>query len=73
MMFKRKIYDTMLDWKRQSCGSTALLVEGARRVGKSSIVEEFARREYSSFILYTKDTMVKDGIRHLPLYMAMFL
>ena len=51
MMFKRKIYDTMLDWKRQSCGSTALLVEGARRVGKSSIVEEFARREYSSYIL----------------------
>ena len=50
-MFKRKIYDTMLEWKRQSCGSTALLVEGARRVGKSSIVEEFGRREYSSYIL----------------------
>ncbi len=51
MMFKRKIYDTLLEWKRQSCGSTALLIEGARRVGKSSIVEEFARREYSSYIL----------------------
>ena len=51
MIFKRKIYDELLAWKRQSDGSTALLVEGARRVGKSSIVEEFAKREYVSFIL----------------------
>ena len=51
MIFKRKIYDSLKEWKRQSDGSTALLVEGARRVGKSSIVEEFAKREYSSYIL----------------------
>ena len=51
MIFRRKIYDALLEWKRQSDGRTALLVEGARRVGKSSIVEEFARREYSSYIL----------------------
>ena len=51
MIFRRKIYDDLLKWKRQSGGRTALLVEGARRVGKSSIVEEFARREYSSYIL----------------------
>ena len=51
MIFKRKIYDELLAWKRQSDGSTALLVEGARRVGKSSIVEEFAKREYASYIL----------------------
>ena len=50
-MFERKIYETLLEWKRESCGKTALLVEGARRVGKSTIVEEFARREYRSYIL----------------------
>ena len=51
MIFKRKIYNSLLEWKRQSNGGTALLVEGARRVGKSSIVEEFAKREYLSYIL----------------------
>ena len=49
-MFKRKIYDELLAWKRQSNGSTALLVEGARRVGKSTVVEEFAKRDYRSYI-----------------------
>ena len=51
MIFRRKIYDKMIEWKTESCGSTALLIEGARRVGKSSIVEEFAKREYDSYIL----------------------
>lgn len=50
-MFRRKIYNKLLTWKKQSCGSTALLVEGARRVGKSTIVEEFAKKEYRSYIL----------------------
>lgn len=50
-MFKRKAYRDLLTWKQQSNGSTALLVEGARRVGKSTIVEEFARREYGSYLL----------------------
>ena len=49
-MFKRKIYDELLAWKKQSNGSTALLVEGARRVGKSTVVEEFAKSEYRSYI-----------------------
>lgn len=49
-MFKRKIYDELLAWKRQSNGRTALLVEGARRVGKSTVVEEFAKSEYRSYI-----------------------
>ena len=48
---KRKIYEVLLDWKRKSNGSTALLIDGARRVGKSWIVEEFARREYASYVL----------------------
>ena len=50
-VFKRKIYDAILDWKQKSNGQTALLIEGARRVGKSTVVEEFAKNEYSSYIL----------------------
>lgn len=48
---KRKIYDRLLEWKESRNGSTALLIEGARRVGKSYIVEEFGRNEYDSYIL----------------------
>lgn len=50
-MFKRKIYDKLLEWKQESEGKTALLIEGARRIGKSTIVEEFAQKEYRSYIL----------------------
>lgn len=48
---KRKIYDRLLHWKNESKGKTALLIEGARRVGKSYIVGEFAEREYSSHLI----------------------
>lgn len=50
-VFRRKVYQEFLRWKEESKGKTALLVEGARRIGKSTIVTEFARREYESFIL----------------------
>ena len=50
MIFKRKIYDKLLEWKKKN-GSEALLIEGARRVGKSTIVKEFAQNEYDSFLL----------------------
>lgn len=50
-MFKRKIYDKLLEWKAESDGKTALLIEGARRIGKSTVVEEFAKNEYESYIL----------------------
>lgn len=50
-MFKRKIYNKMLVWKGESDGKTALLIEGARRIGKSTVAEEFAKREYESYIL----------------------
>ena len=50
-MYKRKIYDRLLEWKRESEGRSALLIEGARRVGKSTIVTEFAEKEYDSYIL----------------------
>ena len=48
---RRKIYDRLLQWKREKNGTTALMIEGARRVGKSYIAKEFARNEYDSFIL----------------------
>nr|MCR4660311.1 AAA family ATPase [Bacteroidales bacterium] len=50
-VFKRKIYNEMLQWKQSRQGKTALLIKGARRVGKSTIAEEFARREYKSYIV----------------------
>lgn len=62
-MFKRKIYDKLLEWKRESDGKTALLIEGARRIGKSTVVEEFAKNEYETYILIdfsTASKTVKD-------------
>ena len=50
-MFKRKIYVELKNWKEESNGSTAIMIEGARRVGKSTIVEEFAHNEYEDYIL----------------------
>ena len=47
-MFRRKIYDKLLEWKKESDGRTALMLEGARRIGKSTIVEEFAKNEYKA-------------------------
>lgn len=51
VIMKRKIYDKLLQWKQEKQGTTALLIEGARRIGKSWIAEEFARKEYESYIL----------------------
>ena len=48
---KRKIYEKLLDWKNTSNGKTALLIDGARRVGKSYIAEEFAKNEYDSYVI----------------------
>ena len=50
-MLKRKIYDKLLAWKKQSDGQTALLIDGARRVGKSYVAEAFAKKKYKSYIL----------------------
>ena len=67
-MLRRKIYDKMLNWKNRSQGRSALLIEGARRVGKSKIVEFFAQREYRSFIVVDfakpKDGVVDAIVRH---------
>ena len=48
---KRKIYEQLLRWKNEAKGSTALMIEGARRVGKSYVVEVFAKNEYESYVL----------------------
>ncbi len=50
-IFKRKIYSRMLEWKKEANGESALLIEGPRRVGKSTIVKEFAQKEYDNYIL----------------------
>lgn len=60
MMFKRKIYNKMLEWKKESDGRTALLIEGARRIGKSTVVREFAKNEYDSYILIDFAMASKD-------------
>jgi len=51
MVFKRKVYDKLLEWKELSAGTSAVLLEGARRIGKSTIVEEFAKREYDDYMI----------------------
>lgn len=58
--FKRKVYDTMLKWKTERNGDTALLIQGARRIGKSTIAEEFARKEYKSYILVDFSKVSKE-------------
>lgn len=59
-IFKRKLYEQMLKWKVERQGKTALLIKGARRVGKSTLVEDFARREYASYIFIDFSTASKE-------------
>lgn len=58
--FERKIYNTMLKWKSERNGDTALLIQGARRIGKSTVAEEFARKEYKSYILIDFSKVSKE-------------
>lgn len=89
MLFKRKIYSKLLAWKEESHGTKAIMVEGARRIGKSTIVKEFAKNEYESFIcidfakkdenigecyvIHPRNLVVKDGVICIPPYMTMCL
>jgi len=69
MNFKRKIYDRILQWKASRNGRTALLVEGARRVGKSFTVAEFAGREYKSHVIVdfsSPQPLTLDAILNAP-------
>ena len=60
MIFKRKIYQQMLKWKLDMDGKSALLIKGARRVGKSTIVEEFAKNEYESYVIVDFSNAAKE-------------
>ena len=63
-MFRRRAYDKLLQWKRESQGARAVLIEGARRVGKSTLVEEFARHEYAASLVIDFST-VSDEVKGL--------
>lgn len=64
MLFRRKIFDDLLKWKNESNGETAMLIEGARRIGKSTTVEEFAKHNYKSYVLIDFGN-VKDTVKNL--------
>lgn len=61
-IFKRKIYAKLEAWKEKSAGRTALLIEGARRIGKSTIAEEFAKNSYESYLLIDFTKVSKNVI-----------
>lgn len=68
MELKRKVYDKLLEWKNQSNGKTSLLVEGARRIGKSTIVKKFGEEQYDSYVLidFSKASKtIKDNFDNL--------
>lgn len=69
MLFKRKIYSKLLAWKTETNGKKALLVEGARRIGKSTVVEEFAKNEYRSYILVDFAKVSEDVKSYFHLYL----
>ncbi|WP_171588574.1 ATP-binding protein [Pelistega europaea] len=66
---KRKIYQKLLDWKQKRKGEVALLIEGARRIGKSYIVEMFARQEYESYILIDFSKVSPQVMEFFELYL----
>lgn len=66
---KRKIYQTLLKWKKERKGEVALLIEGARRIGKSHIVEEFGHDEYESYILVDFSKVSPQVLEFFDLYL----
>lgn len=66
MLFRRKVYDQLLQWQKLSAGSSAVLLEGARRIGKSTVIEEFARNEYDDYLLldFARESQdIRDNFR----------
>ena len=59
MLFKRKLYQKLLKWKEISAGSSALLIEGARRIGKSTIVEELRKQNMMIICYWTLHAKVQ--------------
>ena len=64
MYFKRKAYDKLIEWKENYANEYAALLEGARRVGKSTIAETFAKNEYKSYVMLDF-SKVTDNIRKI--------
>lgn len=69
MILKRKIYHKLLDWKKECNGTKAILIEGARRIGKSTIVEVFTKYEYKSYILIDFSKGNKDIENYFSKYL----
>ncbi|MBQ3648342.1 MAG: AAA family ATPase, partial [Spirochaetia bacterium] len=68
MEIKRKIYQKLLDWKNKAQGKKAILIEGARRIGKTTVAEKFAKSEYKSYILIdfnNASKKIKNSFEHL--------
>ena len=63
MIFRRKAYDKLLEWKKNMAGKYSALLEGARRVGKSTIVEEFAKAEYKSYLMIDFSNVSKEILK----------
>ena len=63
-IFKRKLYDKLLEWKHNRHGKTAVLIEGARRVGKSTLTKQFAENEYESYVMIDF-SIVRDDVLEL--------
>ena len=75
---RRKTFDTLLRWKNTENGRVALLIEGARRVGKSYIVEAFAREAYRSYIMIDLSDMSKalqevfdNYLNYIPMFLTL--
>lgn len=66
-MFNRKAYARMLEWKRGN-GESALLIEGARRTGKTTLAQAFAANEYASHLIINFETAPKDVLNIFSQY-----
>ena len=79
MEIKRKIYNQIVKWKEQSKGTKALLIEGARRIGKSTVAEEIGKNEYKSYILIDFNKASKkireafDDINNLDIFFQILM
>ena len=85
MLFKRKIYDKLLQWKEKSAGEKAILIEGARCIGKSTIAEKYSITSLERFmdkfknqigngyVIHLKNLSKKNNILYIPSYMTFCL
>ena len=65
MFFKRKVYDKIVEWNNSKVKNSALLIEGARRIGKTTIVTEFAKEYYKDNFLYIDFKIASDKLKSI--------